>query len=369
MRARTGHTGAMDFPQLPSGLIRARDVHDAGQKAALRAEILAGRMMKVRRGMYAPMLPPNTPSWLVDEQRHRNLVHATADAMVAPVFTGFSALALFGLPTYGLWPEEAFVMSTSRNGRRRPGVVAIAGSYAPETTVVGGRAVTSIEFTLIQVCRTGTLAAGLAAVDAALWVPRSGTREARTTLARLRAVHEQLLPYPGSRRPEAVLVRATTKSETVLETASRLVIEELGFEAPILQHRFWLPDLGTEAFVDFMWPSVAAVGEADGRKKYLGGIKPTARAGARSEDQAAELRADELAAVRVVDEKDRENAIRRQAAGFDRWDWGEMVRKTPIEQRLLRMSVPRTRPRRALIGPPDRPALRQKPAARTAEPR
>ncbi len=359
----------MDYPQLPSGLIRARDVHDAGQKTAFRAEILSGRVTKVRRGMYAPTLPPNTPSWLVDERRHLNLVHATADAMVAPIFTGFSALALFGLPTYGRWPDEAFVMSNSRNGRRRPGVVAIAGSYAPEITEVDGRAVTSIEFTLIQVCRTGTLAAALAAVDAALWVPRSGTRGPRTTLARLRAAHERLLPYPGSRRTEAVLARATTKSETVLETASRLVIEELGFEAPVLQHRFWLPDLDTEAFVDFMWPSVGAVGEADGRKKYLGAMKPTVRPDARGERGAAARSADELAALRVVAEKDRENAIRRQAAAFDRWDWGEMVRKTPIEQRLVRMSVPRTRPRRALIGRPDLPAVRQKPARRTAEPR
>lgn len=101
------------------------------------------------------------------------------------------------------------------------------------------------------------------------------------------------------------------------------------------------------AEVDFWWPSVRAIGEADGRGKYLAGTDLTATAGdARS------------AARRVVQEKDRENALRRRVRSLDRWDWAELARKHPIERRLTAMGIPRTRPRRALIGPPDAPSLR-----------
>ncbi len=52
---------------------------------------------------------------------------------------------------------------------------------------------------------------------------------------------------------------------------SRLAFEQLGFEAPEVQHPMWLPELGQQAFLDFYWRSVDAGGEADGRGgKYRG---------------------------------------------------------------------------------------------------
>ncbi|MCD5344943.1 hypothetical protein [Agromyces sp. S2-1-8] len=336
----------MDLPRLPSGLIRFADVRDAGLQRRLAAEVSAGRLERVRRGFYAEAPAATTPAWRRDELRHLHLVHGAAEAMHAPVFTGLSALALFGLPTYGRWPHEVSVLSPGPTGFRRGGVVGVGVSRAPSLVRVGDRVVTSVEYTLIQVCRVATVAAALAAVDAALWVPRRSSGGPRTTLERLRAEHERLLPYPGSRRTEAVLERATARAETVFETASRLVIEEFGFEPPVLQQRFWLGELGTTADVDFWWPSVRAIGEADGRGKYL------------TVDDRRESVGPGAAAQRVIREKDRENALRRRADAFERWDWGEMVRKRPLEQRLAAMGVPRTRRRRALIGRPDEPALR-----------
>jgi hypothetical protein len=354
----------MDLPRLPSGLIRASDVRTAGLASLLARELAVGRLTRVKRGIYAPALPPGTPEWKHDHERYRRLVLAAGHTMGARVFTGFSALMLHGLPTYGRWPEDVYVMSAGRNGGRRAGVVSVAGSYEPKTTNELALPATSIEFTLIQVCRDATLAAALAGVDAALKTSRSGPGAPRTTLERLRAEHDRLLPYPGSRRVEAVLARATTGADSVLETASRLVIEELGFEAPELQRRFWTPELHSAAFADFWWPSVSAIGEADGRGKYLGPRSSNSQREARS--SADEPSEGERVARAVIDEKERENALRRQVRAFDRWDWGDMARKAPIEARLLRMGVPRTRPRRALIGPPTGPASRH-PARVTQE--
>lgn len=57
--------------------------------------------------------------------------------------------------------------------------------------------------------------------------------------------------YRGRHRIEAVLDRMTTLSESVLESGSRVLIEELGCEAPELQHSVWLNDLDRWAHLDF----------------------------------------------------------------------------------------------------------------------
>ncbi len=64
--------------------------------------------------------------------------------------------------------------------------------------------------------------------------------------------------------------------------------------------------------------------------------------------RAAEIAAAADAAARraadaVIAEKDRENAIRRQLSGFDRWDWTDVQHKRPVEARLVRLGVPRVR--------------------------
>jgi hypothetical protein len=100
--------------------------------------------------------------------------------------------------------------------------------------------------------------------------------------------------------------------------------------------------------------------EADGRGKYRGPApergapRPRDESVARSTasragaDAAAAVAAAAAAAAKraadaVIAEKDRENAVRRQLAGLDRWDWGEMQRKHPVEARLTALGVPRLR--------------------------
>ena len=191
---------------------------------------------------------------------------------------------------------------------------------------------TSVEYSLVQLCRRASLAAALTATDAALHVSRRyDAPPPLTTLDDLRSEHDRLSPYPGSRRTEAVLARATTDADTPLETMSRLVIEEFGFAPPVLQHKLWLPELGRFAFLDFFWPGVRVGAEADGRGKYLG------------DDVDASVET-------VISEKERENAIRRQVRAFTRWDWPEMWRRQPIGERLRQAGVPVVRrPTRLIV--------------------
>ena len=353
------------LPTDQHGFIRFGDVRAQGRQAELRAAVARGEVESARRGLYRTTSAASRGG-LRDRGEGGRLaylsdVRAGARTFDAPVFTSYSAAVLLGLPIIGAWPSEVFILSRGEHGRRRSGVIEVARTRPTDVTEIDGFMVTSVEFTLLQLARHAPLVAALTATDAALRVPRFGDAAPLTTLGRLAAEHERLKPYPRSRRADAVLTRATSLADTPIETGSRLLIEELGFAAPELQHELWLPELGRRAFLDFFWPDVRVGAEADGRGKYRGetdAIGGTRGDGANVVDLSVERSQHEVvsaaaaarrAADAVIGEKDRENAIRRQLSGFDRWDWIEMQRKHPVEARLVRLGVPRMRPRTILI--------------------
>ena len=328
-----------ELPTTVHGFVLARDMRAAGREAELYAALRSGTVERVRRGVYS--LPQPDDGKLSapekDALRYRALVRAAAQSLERPVFTSYSAAALLGLPILGNWPDAVYVMSRDSNGSRRPGVISVARTADPRVRFAGGYAVTSVEFTLIQLCRHASLAATLTAVDAALHVSRTpGAPPPLTTKQRLADEHERLKPYPGSRRADEVLRRATHLADTPLETASRLVIEELGFPPPELQHALWLPEIGRRAYLDFCWPAYGIGAEADGRGKYRG-----------SGDV-------EAAIDTVIEEKDREDEIRRLIRAFTRWNWNEMWARQPIDRRLRRAGLPAVHRQRRLLVASDR---------------
>jgi hypothetical protein len=313
------------LPMTQHGLVLARDLRAAGREAELYAAVRAGSLERVRRGAYRVPDPAESsmPASKVAALRYRAAVHAAAQALARPVFTGHSAAVLAGLPIVGPWPSHVVVMSRDGVGSRRPGVVSVARPAVLEVGATDGCATTSIEFTLIQLAKHAPLAAALVATDAALHAPRRGDGAAPlTTLEALRAEHERLGRYPGCLRVEAVLARAVTDSESPLETMSRLVIEEFGFPIPVQQHRIWMSALGRYADLDFFWPEYGVAAEADGDGKYFG-----------AGDVAATAKS-------VIREKRREDAIRGVVRGFARWDWKEMWSKEPVRTRLVACGLP-----------------------------
>lgn len=322
----------LDLPSDENGFHLARDARAVGREAAFYGAIRSGELERVRRGVYVrrERRQQHGSAAELDARRYLALVRASAYALERPVYTSYSAAALMGLPIVGRWPDSVYVMSRDGHGSRRRGVVAVARTHEPVVVRVGQLNATSVEFTLVQLSRHASLAAALVTTDAALRVSRVAHAPPRTTPALLAAERERLAPFPGSRRTDAVLRRAVTEADTPIETVSRLVIEELGFAPPRLQHQLWLDELERTAYLDFHWPGVEVAGEADGRGKYLG------------DHGDASLGA-------VIAEKEREDAIRARMRGFARWNWAEMWQREPLRAKLVRAGVPIERRRTHLV--------------------
>jgi hypothetical protein len=294
----------MPYPALSTdedGLFDAARASALGLESVLRRARRDGTMVPVRRGVY--QLGTRAVE-LTALEVHRTRAFAVDHQREAPVFAAQTAAVLHRLPFIGSPPEEIFVLAGGSSGRRRNGVIEIARRGDEAVVHLGGRLVTSVAETVVEVARRMPLRTALIMADAALAAPRYGDTQARCTMDELRDIVAGRSRFRGVRAVEAMLARCTTKAESPLESLSRLQIEEAGFPTPELQLPVLLPSRGTYAFLDFAWPAHGIWGEADGRRKYLG-------------DADAKTAAD-----LVIREKRREDQI-RAATGWRcaRWDW------------------------------------------------
>ena len=107
------------------------------------------------------------------------------------------------------------------------------------------------------------LMTALVMVDAALHEPRFSGVAPLCTREELFSAYSRRLPFPGSVRVLAVLERGTTLADSVLETVSRVHVEQLGFPEPVLQYPVRLPRSGRTVFLDTAWPEHGVWGEKE----------------------------------------------------------------------------------------------------------
>ncbi|WP_419818478.1 hypothetical protein [Glaciibacter flavus] len=314
----------MDRPLPSSERLLARDATSLGTHDALLTAARHGSIVPLRRGVYiaAQTLELSGPA-----ERHRALALAVGHQRVAPVFAGFTAAVLWGLPVVGATPTEVFLLSPSTSGRRRGGVVEFARTRRIDLVQSDGFTLTSLPDTLIDVARTMPHLTALVMLDAALHRDRFSTDEPLTTIDELRERFAARLPFPGSRKVAALLDMATEDADSPLETLSRWRARELGFPEPELQRRVWIPSLGMYVYLDLAWPEFGVWGEADGAGKYLGAFSADGQ--------------DRLAADVVLDEKRRENAVRRTTRwNCARWGWPEAWNPPAFRSILLEAGLP-----------------------------
>ncbi|MDR5701274.1 hypothetical protein [Agromyces aerolatus] len=312
------------IPVGDDGLILASRARALGREADLRRLRRSESLVGVRRGVY---LDPHDALGRTALQQYRQLAFAVGHQRKSPVFAAITAAVLHGLPVIGGPPAEVFVLAGGSSGRRRNGVVEIPRRGTETIVRLDGRSVTSVAECVIEVARRVPLVTALVLADAALSVPRFGASAPRCGIDDLHAAYSARLPFRCSRRVLALLQRATTQSDSPLESMSRLRIEEFGFPAPVLQFPVPSPSGTRVRYLDFAWPEHGVWGEADGRGKY----------------GAARVDGSNAAAEVILREKRREDEI-RMATGWRcvRWDWRDAWTGDPLREALVRAGLPRT---------------------------
>jgi very-short-patch-repair endonuclease len=292
-----GRAGAAG-PQRLAGVVTAGELAAAGVSAARIRSLLRGGVLRpVSRGVYA-----SAAAMAVAARRPAG-DHAVQVAV---------ALALTGPHAAGSHQSAALVHGIGLLSPAPPGTVVVtrpaesAGSRTPRRGIrlhtaglPGGHVVirdqvrvTSVARTVIDLARSSSFRAGVVAADSAL-------HRGLTSVTELEAVLADCARWPGITRAREVVGFSDGRSESALESLSRVVFHEQRLPPPELQ--VWVGDEVARARADFLWRRYRTVGEADGAVKY-----------------------DRPAAAQAQLQRD----ARLRAAGFEvvHFTWGQVVR-------------------------------------------
>jgi hypothetical protein len=315
---RAAHCRPSGDPAAVTRILLARDALTSSARTGLAHAAAGGALVRVVRGAYV-----DAGEWaaLDADERYRVTVRsAVATASGRIVLCRAAAAALHRLPWLGRWPRHVDVVVPPDSASRSGKVLRRHREDQGQVHVVDGIAVTTLARTAIDVAREGDFARAVVVADAA--AARGAVLEAELDRVPLRH---------GSARARLVAEFADGRSGSPGESVSRATMHLLRVPAPELQHRFPREGGGTWP-VDFWWPEFDVIGEFDGDVKYL---DPAMRGG-RTAEQV------------VLDEKRREDELRRQVRAFVRWDWSVARSPALLARRLASVGVRATRPRTVL---------------------
>lgn len=302
---------AVSYPVLPCpiALLRADELPHP-ERALARGEVV-----RVRRGTYA-----DAAEWrqLAPWDRYLAQVHAVAAVDPGAVLSHESAAVVLGMGVIGD-PKVVHLLGPSGSASRHSGGIRAHTTDVPRDLIEsGGLILTSPRDTAVTLARHRHNAVGLAAVDAALRIDCTLTRED------LIADNKSRASSRGRRIARWPIARATPLAETALESLAVAVIEWLGFPPPILQQEFVSAD-GTADRGDLWWADSRLLGEVDGEHKYDGRFgAPTALLRERRERD-----------VRLV---------REHVRAVAHWGWSETAQIDPVRSILLGHGLTPDRP-------------------------
>lgn len=255
----SGETGVRFAGILTSGELAA---HGASA-SRIRLLVRRGVLMPVGYGAYAPRAAVARISGDPAGEQALRVASVLAVAGPGDVGSHHSAAAMHGLDRLGRLPGEVAVTRPPGGSQRgRPGVhVHIAALPGGHVTVCNGVRVTSVARTVVDLARTSPFRDGVVVADSAL-------RDGQTSKDELLAVAAECAKWPGIRRARLVVDFCDGKSESVLESISRVAFRDHGLPAPELQVWVGGDDGGVVGRADFLWRRYGTIGEADGAVKY-----------------------------------------------------------------------------------------------------
>jgi hypothetical protein len=280
----------------------------------LRREAEAGRLVRVRRGVY---VEARAWSGLSPDERSRLVVAAALDRAAGVLVASHrSAAALLGIPSIRPALEVVDVLTRRSTGSRTEHGFRKHGVDDPLADVWqwDGLLLTAPARTVVDLALTEPFLDAVVAVDWAL-----GHGVAREELYAALDVS----PVRGTARARRVLEFADGRSGSPGESVSRVLVEQLGFAAPDLQVPF-SDSGGPIGVVDFYWADCDVIGEFDGLVKY------------RNRELLRGRRPEDV----VVAEKRREDRLRAQGHRVARWVWSDLHPPERLGHLLARAGVP-----------------------------
>ncbi|MFC6706270.1 hypothetical protein [Flexivirga alba] len=235
-----------------------------------------------------------------------------------PIFSHGTARAVLDLPSIGPVRQLIEFAKPPGGSGRSPQARRRRTSIVPTYLKVDELLVTTIDRTIIDSARERSLESAVATADAGL---HRELADAGSLLAQARALPKG---SRGCKMAELAMRLADGRSESPLESLSRTRMFQLGLPMPELQVIFD-DATGFIGRVDFFWPQLGIVGEADGRVKF------------RVADGLSGREAEEAVwrAKRRDDRLLRHPDVRK----VGHWDWGEALNSTKFAQVLRDLGV------------------------------
>lgn len=308
------------------------EADDPSRARSLQRATARGEVVRLVRGIYVPRaVVEGLHPW--DRELLRAVAAATRGRVRQPL-CGISAARVWGVPIL----EDEFAPVVDALGwddraTRRASDLRYWATADDAYRVVEhrGAVVTDLPRTIAELVVRSSFGRAVAAID---WAVRTRRRPGApaTTLDDIRAAAEALSLVRGRARLERALAFADGRAESPGESWMRVLIHQLGFEVPELQHEYRFAD-SRRFRSDFRWPSIRLAGEFDGRLKYRAG---EARGG-RNVEQV------------VVEEKEREDTVRATGDGMLRCVWDDLRDPRLLRQKLEAAEVPRRAGRARLV--------------------
>ncbi|MBX9471814.1 hypothetical protein [Microcella sp.] len=304
------------------------EVDDPSRARWLQRATRHGEVVRLVRGIYVPreVIERLDPG---DRELLRAVAAATRGRVRQPL-CGISAARVWGVPILeDQFSPEVIALGWDDRATRRASDLRYWATPDDGYRIVEhrGARVTDLPRTIAELGVRSSFARTVAAIDWAIRVRRRGGAAA-TTLEEIRAAADALALVRGRARLERALAFADGRSESPGESWMRTLIHQLGFEVPDLQHEYRLAD-GRRFRSDFRWPSIHLAGEFDGRLKYRAGEAW----GGRTAEQV------------VIEEKEREDAIRATGDGMLRCVRDDLRDPRRLRHKLEAADVPRRAPR------------------------
>ncbi|XKH53155.1 hypothetical protein LG284_14445 [Citricoccus nitrophenolicus] len=318
----------------------------------------SGELIRVRPGVFAPAEPWNKASR--DDRFCASAAALALTCQTDPVFCRETALLLYGLPLV----NRPAMLTLRASSTSMAGSVKRAKPKGAAWPLFGERRISvprawsdlsaaqqnpfrqhlfpgsSMVLEDLRLCLADTLPrlpwedaivvadallSGLRSTSASMPAAMNAAMATPWTVQDLTSLANSCTTQKAAHRLRQIAAFASPLSGSPGETWSRVVIDRLGFEPPVLQHQVRAVDGRLLGILDFWWKGLRLAGEFDGKRKYAGSNSYSGR---------------DVDPV-ILDEKLRSERIQEEGIRFVRWMWDDLTSPCRLEAKLLRAGVPR----------------------------